>query len=84
MEKLVKELIDGRIAPEIQLEVLEGATASARDYPEIRMLMDNYNNYINKQSVMKRYDVAIKEVTPKKEKVYFLTMHRHNALSVMH
>ena len=32
MEKLVKELIDGRIAPEIKLEVLEEATASARDY----------------------------------------------------
>ena len=73
IEKLVKELIDGRIAPEIQLEVLEEATASARDYPEIRMLMDNYNNYINKQSVMKRYDVAIKGGNAEKGKGIFFS-----------
>ena len=73
IEKLVKELIDGRIAPEIQLEVLEEATASARDYPEIRMLMDNYNNYINKQSVMKRYDVAIRGGNAEKGKGIFFS-----------
>ena len=73
IEKLVKELIDGRIAPEIQLEVLEEATAIARDYPEIRMLMDNYNNYINKQSVMKRYDVAIKGGNAEKGKGIFFS-----------
>ena len=73
IEKLVKELIDGRIAPEIQLEVLEEATAIARDYPEIRMLMDNYNNYINKQSVMKRYDVAMKGGNAEKGKGIFFS-----------
>ena len=73
IEKLVKELIDGRIAPEIQLEVIEEATAIARDYPEIRMQMDNYNNYINKQSVMKRYDVAIKGGNAEKGKDIFFT-----------
>ena len=73
IEKLVKELIDGRIAPEIQLEVLEEATAIARDYPEIRMLMDNYNNYINKQSVMKRYDVALKGGNAEKGKGIFFS-----------
>ena len=73
IEKLVKDLIDGRIAPEIQLEVLEEATAIARDYPEIRMLMDNYNNYINKQSVMKRYDVAIKGGNAEKGKGIFFS-----------
>ena len=71
IEKLIKELIDGRIAPEIQLEVLEEATAIARDYPEIRILMDNYNNYINKQSVMKRYDVAMKGGNAEKGKGIF-------------
>ena len=73
IEKLVKELIDGRIAPEIQLEVLEEAKSIARDYPEIRMLMDNYNNYINKQSVMKRYDVAIKGGNAEKGKGIFFS-----------
>ena len=73
IEKLVKELIDGRIAPEIQLEVLEEATAIARDYPEIRMLMDNYNNYINKQSVMKRYDVTMKGGNAEKGKGIFFS-----------
>ncbi len=71
IEKLIKELIDGRIDPEIQLEVLEEATAIARDYPEIRILMDNYNNYINKQSVMKRYDVAMKGGNAEKGKGIF-------------
>ena len=73
IEKLVKELIDGRIAPEIQLEVLEEATDIARDYPEIRTLMDNYNNYINKQSVMKRYDVAMKGGNAEKGKGIFFS-----------
>jgi putative heme-binding domain-containing protein len=59
IEKLVKELIDGRIAPEIQLEVLEEGTTIARDYPDIRMLMDNYNNFIKKQDIMTRYEVAL-------------------------
>jgi len=59
IEKLVKELIDGRIAPEIQLEVLEEGTTIARDYPDIRMLMDNYNNFTKKQDIMTRYEVAL-------------------------
>ena len=69
--KLFKELIDGRIAPEIQLEVLEEARTISRDYPDIRMLMDNYNNFINKQDVMTRYKVALKGGNAEKGKDLF-------------
>tara|TARA_Y100000739_G_scaffold157562_1_gene136140 strand:- start:106 stop:1839 length:1734 start_codon:yes stop_codon:yes gene_type:complete len=69
--KLFKELIDGRIAPEIQLEVLEEARTISRDDPDIRMLMDNYNNFINKQDVMTRYKVALKGGNAEKGKDLF-------------
>jgi len=60
IEQLVKELIAGRIAPEIQLEVLETATTISRDYPDLKMQLEHYNHYINKQDIMTRYGVALR------------------------
>ena len=60
IEQLVKDLIAGRISPEIQLEVLETATTISRDSPGLKMQLEHYNNYINKQDIMTRYGVALK------------------------
>ena len=60
IEQLVKDLIAGRISPEIQLEVLETATTISRNSPDLKMQLENYNNYINKQDIMTRYGVALK------------------------
>ena len=54
IEQLVKDLIAGRISPEIQLEVLETATTISRDSPGLKMQLEHYNNYINKQDIMTR------------------------------
>jgi len=59
IEQLIKELIAGRIAPEIQLEVLETATSSTRDYKDLKMLLEQYNRSI-KQNIMTRYGAALK------------------------
>jgi len=60
IEQLVKELIAGRIAPEIQLEVLETATTTTRDYTDLKMQLEQYNHSINKQDIMTRYGIALK------------------------
>ena len=59
IEQLVKELIAGRIAPDIQLEVLETATTATRDYTELKLQLEQYQNSINKEGVMARYGVAL-------------------------
>ena len=60
IEQLIKELIAGRIAPEIQLEVLETATTITREYTDLKVQLDQYNHSINKQDIMTRYGVALK------------------------
>ena len=59
IEQLVKDLIAGRLAPDIQLEVLETATTATREYTELKLQLEQYQNSINKEGVMTRYGVAL-------------------------
>ncbi|MCE9610174.1 MAG: PQQ-dependent sugar dehydrogenase [Chthoniobacter sp.] len=59
MRGLVKELIAGKVARPVQLDILEAASGMAKRDDDLRVLLDEYRAAISKQGPLAEYNVAL-------------------------